>query len=117
MFSSPYFADDKQFYPMRLLFWKPLLYRWFLFKAGKIKNPKQFSFPKSLQDHEKTVFFVPEDKKIAKVIVDELPSDCFKSILFVAHGDLEIIFSKKKATVTYYTDKGLPLRRTAVRKA
>lgn len=106
MFSSPYFADDKQFYPMRLLFWKPLLYRWFLFKAGKIKNPKQFSFPKSLQDHEKTVFFVPEDKKIAKVIVDELPSDCFKSILFVAHGDLEIIFSKKKATVTYYTDKG-----------
>ena len=88
MFSSPYFADDKQFYAMRLLFWKPLLYRWFLYKAGKIKNPKHFSFPKSLQDHEKTVFFVPEDKKIAKNIVDDLPPEAFKSILFVAHGDL-----------------------------
>ena len=77
-----------------------------MYKAGKIKNPKSFSFPKSLQDREKTVFFVPEDKKIAKIIVDELPADCFKSILFIAHGDLEILFSKKKATVSYYTDKG-----------
>ena len=106
MFSSPYFADDKQFYLMRLLFWKPLLYRWFLFKAGKIKNTKTFSFPKSLQDREKTVFFLPDDKKIAKVVLDELPSDCFKSILFIAHGDLEILFAKKKATVSYYTTKG-----------
>lgn len=105
MFSSQYFADGKQFFYMRLLC-KPLLYWWFKRKAGKIKSSKAFSFPKSLQDHEKTVFFMPDDKKIAKVILDELPEDCYKSILFVAHGDLEILLNKKKATATYYTDKG-----------
>lgn len=105
MFSSQYFADGKQYFAMRLLC-KPLLYRWFAYKAGKIKNSKAFSFPKSLQEHEKTVFFMPEDKKIAKVILDELPEECLQSILFVAHGDLEILFDKKKAIATYYTDKG-----------
>ncbi len=105
MFSSQYFADGKRYFAMRLLC-KPLLYRWFAYKAGKIKSSKTFSFPKSLQDREKTVFFIPEDKKIAKVILDELPEDSFKSILFIAHGDLEILFSKKKANASYYTDKG-----------
>ncbi len=105
MFSSQYFADDKQYYAMRLLC-KPLLYRWFAYKAGPIKNTKAFSFPKSLQEHEKTLFFMPEDKKIAKVILDELPKECFKSILFIAHGDLEILLQKKKANASYYTDKG-----------
>ena len=105
MFSSSYFADGKQFFPMRL-FCKPLLYRWFRSKVGKIKGSKTFSFPKSLQDHEKTVFFLPEDKKIAKTILDELPEECIKTILFIAHGDLEILLEKKKATASYYTDKG-----------
>ncbi len=105
MFSSSYFADGKQFFPMRL-FCKPLLYRWFRSKVGKSKSSKNFSFPKSLQDHEKTVFFLPEDKKIAKTILDELPEESLKTILFIAHGDLEILLEKKKATASYYTDKG-----------
>ena len=105
MFSSLYFADGKRYFAMRLLC-KPLLYRWFANKAGKIKDSKTFSFPKSLQDHEKTVFFMPEDKKIAKIIIDELPEESFKSILFIAHGDLEIFLAKKKAIASYYTDKG-----------
>ena len=105
MFSSQYFADGKRSFAMRLLC-KPLLYRWFANKAGKIKDSKTFSFPKSLQDHVKTVFFMPEDKKIAKIIIDELPEESFKSILFIAHGDLEIFLAKKKAIASYYTDKG-----------
>ncbi|SHK69637.1 hypothetical protein SAMN05720759_105184 [Fibrobacter sp. UWB12] len=105
MFSSQYFADDKRYFAMRFLC-KPLLYRWFLRKAGPVKNTKAFSFPKSLQEHEKTVFFLPEDKKIAKVILDELPEVSFQSILFIAHGDLEILLAKKKAIASYYTDKG-----------
>ena len=105
MFSSRYFADDKRFWVLRLLC-KPLLYKWFIYKAGKIKNPKTFSFPKCLQDGEKTIFFMPDEKEIAKVILSELPEESLKSILFVAHGDLEIFFSKKKAQVLYYTTKG-----------
>ncbi|MBQ2559506.1 MAG: hypothetical protein II565_02785 [Fibrobacter sp.] len=105
MFSSQYFADGKQFFCARLLC-KPLLYWWFKRKVGKIKRSKTFSFPKTLQNHEKTVFFMPEDKKIAKVILDELPEEAFKSILFIAHGDLEILLNKKKAIASYYTDKG-----------
>ena len=49
---------------------------------------------------------MPEDKKNAKVILEELPDECLKNILFIAHGDLEILFSKKKVTASYYTDKG-----------
>ena len=105
MFSSQYFADDKRYFAMRLLC-KPLLYRWFSHKVKKIKNSKAFSFPKCLQDGEKTVFFVPEDKEIAKTILSELPEESLKNILFIAHGDLEILFSKKQAQVSYYTDKG-----------
>ena len=104
MFSSRYFADGKRYFAMRLLC-KPLLYRWFLRKAGYNKSSDTFSFPQSLQDHEKTVFFMPEDKKIAKVILDELPEESFKSILFIAHSDLEALLQKKKATASYYTDK------------
>lgn len=105
MFSSPYFADGKQFFAMRLLC-KPLLYKWFVKKAGPInKRQKSFSFPKTLQDNEKTVFFVPEDKKQAKTILDELPEERLKTILFIAHSDLETLFSKKNAMVSYYNDK------------
>ena len=90
---------------MRLLC-RPLLYRWFLRKAGKIKSSKSFSFPKSLQERKKTVFFMPEDKDIASVILNELPIDSFKTILFVAHSDLEPLLEKKKVIATYYTAKG-----------
>jgi len=105
LFSSSYFADGKRYFAMRLLC-KPLLYRWFLFKVGKSKGSKSFSFPKTLQNHEKTLFFVPEDKKFAKIVLDELPEESLKNILFIAHGDQEILFSKKKTNVSYYTDKG-----------
>ena len=105
MFSSRYFADSKKYFAMRLLC-KPLLYRWFAYKARKARNSKTFSFPKCLQDHEKTVFFMPEEKEIAKIILNELPEESLKKILFIAHGDLEILFSKKPAQVSYYTDKG-----------
>ena len=105
MFSSPFFAAGKKYFFARLLC-KPLLYRWLLRKVGKIKGSKTFSFPKCLENHEKTVLFIPNDKKIAKTILDDLPDDSFKSILFVTHGDLEILFSKKTTMVSYYTDKG-----------
>lgn len=105
LFSSRYFADGKKYFLLRLLC-RPLLYRWFRGKVGKIKSSKSFSFPKCLENHEKTVFFVPDDKKIAKTILDELPEESLKTILFIAHGNLEILFSKKNAIVSYYTDQG-----------
>ena len=104
MFSSPYFADGRKFFLMRLLC-KPLLYKWFLRKVEN-KNTKAFSFPKCLENNEKTVFFVPDDKKIAKTILDELPEKSLKNILFITHENLEILFSNKNAIVSYYTDKG-----------
>ena len=105
MFSSAYFADGKKYFAMRFLC-RPLLYRWFVKKAGISKRSKSFSFPETLQKNEKTVFFVPEDKKLAKVILDEIPEERLKTILFIAQSDLEIVFSKKNTIVSYYTDKG-----------
>ncbi len=105
MFSSRYFAEGKRYFVLRLLC-KPLLYRWFIRKAGKINNSKTFSFPECLQNGDKVVFFMPEEKETAKVILSELPEESLKKILFIAHGDQEILFSKKKTQVSYYTDKG-----------
>ncbi len=105
MFSSRYFANGKKYFALRFLC-KPLLYRWFAYKAQITKESKTFSFPECLQNGEKTVIFMPEDKEVAKVILSEIPDENLKKILFVAHSDLEILFSKKRAQVTYYTDEG-----------
>jgi len=104
LFSSQYFADGKRYFALRMLC-RPLLYRWFIHKAGITKNSKAFSFPECLQNGTKTVFFMPEEKEAAQIILGELPEDSLKTILFIAHSDLEILFSKKKAQVSYYTDK------------
>jgi len=105
LFSSEYFANGKRFFALRFLC-KPLLYRWFIRKAGQMKKTKAFSFPECLESQEKVVFFMPEDKEIAKIILSELPEESLKKILFIAHGDLEILFSTTKAQVSYYTDEG-----------
>lgn len=105
MFSSRYFADGKKYFVLRFLC-KPLLYRWFAYKAQITKESKTFSFPECLQNGEKTVIFMPEDKDATQIILSELPEERLKTILFVAHSDLEILFSKKRAQVTYYTDEG-----------
>ncbi|WP_235002782.1 hypothetical protein [Fibrobacter sp. UWB16] len=105
LFSSQYFAEGIRYCVLRKLC-KPLLYRWFIHKAGKRKSSRTFSFPECLQNGGKVVFFMPEEKEVAKIILDELPVESLKTILFIAHGDQEILFSQKKAQVSYYTDDG-----------